>query len=81
MDNNNQHVSLADFYFGVGEHLDQDIKLDLIAKLSLSIKQDATQHDTTLLSLFGAYKSDETAEEIISGIRGSKVFNRIIEAL
>jgi len=37
--------------------------------------------EITLQSLFGAYISEETAEEIILEIRASRVFNRIIETL
>jgi len=34
-----------------------------------------------LQSLFGAYQSDESADEIIKKIRGSRVFKRSIESL
>ena len=36
---------------------------------------------TSLQSLFGAYKSDETAEQIIAELRLSRTFNRNIEIL
>lgn len=73
------HISLADYYFGILKNLNPNIKLDLISKLSQSLKENQTVHGTSLQSLFGAYKSDETAEEIIAELRASKVFNRNIE--
>jgi hypothetical protein len=74
-------TNLADYYFGFLENLNRDSKLDLISKLSQSLKNGENVAEPTLQSLFGAYKSDETAEEIIDGIRASKIFNRNIELL
>ena len=76
-----QHTSIANYYFGVLSNLNAESKLDLISQLSQSLKQDYVQESTSLESLFGAYKSEETAEEIIEAIRNSRVSNRNIEAL
>ena len=76
-----QDINLADLYFGFLKNLNHDSKLDLISKLSQSLKQAEEISDNTLQSLFGAYKSDESAEEIIEGIRKSRVFNRNNENL
>jgi len=76
-----KHISLADYYFGFLKNLNPDSKLDLISKLSQSLKETETVSETSLQSLFGAYKSDETAEEIIEELRASRVFNRNIEPL
>ncbi|MBK7884273.1 MAG: hypothetical protein IPJ81_11110 [Chitinophagaceae bacterium] len=73
-------VSLADYYFGFLKNLNSDSKLDLISKLSQSLKESQTISENSLQSLFGAYKSDETADEIISEIRASRVFNRNTES-
>ena len=35
--------------------------------------------EPTLQPLFGIYTSEETADEIIAEIKGSKVFNRNVE--
>lgn len=75
------HNSVADYYFGFLKNLNPESKLDLISKLSLSLKEDKALPETTLQSLFGAYKSDETADEIIAEIRASRVFNRTTETL
>jgi hypothetical protein len=76
-----QHISLADYYFGFLKNLNSDSKLDLIAKLSQSLKEGETTTEASLQSLFGAYKSNETAEEIISELRNARFFNRNTEAL
>lgn len=81
MNSPGQHISLADYYFGFLKNLNSESKLDLISKLSQSLKQSEAIPETPLQSLFGAYKSNETAEEIIAELRASRVFNRNIESL
>ncbi|MVN23260.1 hypothetical protein GO621_17185 [Mucilaginibacter sp. HMF7410] len=81
MNSSTQHISLADYYYGFLKNLNSDSKLDLISKLSQSLKETETTPETPLESLFGAYKSDESAEEIIAELRASRVFNRNIETL
>lgn len=81
MNSSTQHISLADYYFGFLKNLNSDSKLDLISKLSQSLKETETTPKMSLESLFGAYKSDETAEEIIAELRASRVFNRNTETL
>lgn len=72
--------SQADYYFGFLNNLSADSKLDLISRLSQSLKQGPAPAPS-LSSLFGAYSSEETAEEIITTIRNSRVSNRSIESL
>ncbi len=80
MSSSTQHTSYADYYFGVLKNLNADSKLDLISQLSQSLKSD--KNDTTSLeSLFGAYKSEETADEIIAELRSSRISNRNIGPL
>lgn len=74
-----QQISLAEYYFGSLKNLNAISKLDLISKLSQSLKENEIISETSLQSLFGAYKSNETADEIIDDIRKSRVFNRNIE--
>ncbi len=66
---------MADYYFGFLKNLNQNSKLDLISKLSQSLKNDNSISDTSLESLFGAYKSEETADEMIAEIRNSRLLN------
>jgi hypothetical protein len=76
-----QHTDIADYYLGVLQNLNHDSKLDLISKLSQSLKTGMPADAITLQSLYGAYQSDETAEEIIAAIRASRTFNRNTETL
>ena len=75
------YTSIADYYFGFLKNLNSDSKLDLISKLSQSLKNTEVSPETSLQSLFGAYKSEESAEDIIHEIRQSKIFNRNTESL
>lgn len=76
-----QPTSLAEYHFGFLENLNADSKLDLISKLSQSLKKEEKAEETSLQYLFGAYKSNDTANEIIADIRASRIFNRNIEPL
>jgi cell shape-determining protein MreC len=80
MNSSAKETSNAGYYFGVLQNLNADSKLDLISQLSQSLKSDKTDN-SSLESLFGAYKSEETADEIISEIRSSRISNRNIEPL
>ena len=75
------NVDVADYYLGVLQNLTHDAKLDLISRLSQSLKMENRPSDVSLQSLFGAYQSEETAEEIIAAIRDSRTFTRNIETL
>jgi tRNA A-37 threonylcarbamoyl transferase component Bud32 len=75
------NINIADYYFGFLKNLKHDSKLDLIAKLSESLKTTSRRDDVSLQSLFGAYKSEETADEIIAELRASRTFNRKTETL
>lgn len=76
-----QNISLADYYYSFLKNLNPESKLDLIAKLSHSLQVGNKGENTSLQSLFGAYKSDESAEEIIAELRASRTFNRNTERL
>ena len=81
MNTSGQHINLSEYYFELLKNINADSKLDLISKLSQSLKEGEVIPVTSLQSLFGAYKSDETADEIIAQLRASRVLNRNIEKL
>jgi hypothetical protein len=81
MNLSSHHISLADYYFEFLKNLNPDSKLDLISKLSQSLKKSDETTEISLQSLFGAYKSEETADEIIEQLRASRVFKRNMETL
>ena len=77
--NSSQNINIADYYFGFLKNLKHDSKLDLITKLSESLKMSEKKENSSLKSLFGTWQSEETAEEIISELRSSRTFDRKTE--
>ncbi|MFM9837466.1 MAG: hypothetical protein ACKVOQ_04335 [Cyclobacteriaceae bacterium] len=73
------NTTLIDGYLGMLDNLSASNKLDLISKLSLSLKTDITDRKKSFHKSFGAWKSKQSAEEMISEIRNSRTFNRQIE--
>lgn len=71
--------SNASVYYDLLDNLNESSKIELIAHLSNSIVQKKKSKSKTLEQLFGAWKSKETAEEIIESIRSSRVSTRKIE--
>ncbi len=72
--------SLIDGYLQLLHNLSPNNKLDLISKLSLSLKTDITDKRKSFKKSFGAFESEKSADEIITEIRKSRTFNRQIES-
>lgn len=68
-------------YWGLIESLHTSWKLDLIERLTHSIKQNLQQDSNTMQNAFGAWKSEQSAEQIIQELRDSRNTNRQIEGL
>ena len=77
----NINTSLIDGYLKLLSNLSTTNKLDLISKLSLSVKTDVADHKKKFQKAFGAWKSKKSAEQIIQEIRDSRSFNRKFEIL
>lgn len=75
----NINTTIVDGYLQLLENLSPDSKLDLICKLTASVKSDITSKEHSFKKAFGAFQSEETAEEIINGIRSSRIFTRQIK--
>lgn len=71
---------IVEGYFGLLDNLSPTNKLDLIAKLTASVKSDLKPKKSSFKKAFGAFESSKSAEEIIEEIRESRVFNRQIES-
>ena len=71
---------LIDNYYGLLSSLSKENKIKLIAKLSDSIIEEATENENLIDKFFGAFISEKSAEELIKEIRDSRTFNRTIEA-
>lgn len=72
--------NIVDGYLGLLENLSPSNKLDLISKLTSSIKSDLKRKKSSFREAYGAFESSESAEEIIEDIRNSRNFNRQIES-
>lgn len=73
--------TIVEGYVGLLDNLSANSKLDLIAKLSASVKTDLTNKKSSFKKAFGAFDSKKSAEEIIEEIRSSRVATRQIELL
>ena len=73
------NTTLIEGYMQLLSNLSSDNKLDLISKLSLSVKSDISDRKTALYSAYGAWESEQTADEIIEEIHNCRTFNRKIE--
>lgn len=72
--------TIVDGYVGLLNNLSSSNKLDLISKLTESVKSDLNHKKSTFKKAFGAFESKRSAEEIITEIRDSRVFNRQTES-
>ncbi len=81
MNNSAAHKIVLDGYLSLAANLPFDSKLDLIAKLSSSVKNSVNeaQNKFSFKAAFGAFESEQTAEEIIAELRASRTFTRKIE--
>lgn len=74
------NTTLIDGYLRLLDNLSPTSKLDLISKLSLSVKTDITDRKKNFYKAFGAWDSKQTADEIIQDVRNSRISNRQIES-
>lgn len=75
------NTTLIDGYLRLLGNLSPSNKLDLISKLTLSVKTDIADNGNSFYKSFGAWESSHTADELISDIRLSRTFERQIEQL
>lgn len=76
------NVDIADNYWGMIKNLSTDVRLELISRISNSLKSDISVEKTDSWKLlFGAFESSQTADEIIKDLRISRFTNREIKAL
>ena len=72
---------LINSYLELLKNLSPATKLDLISKLTQSVKADIEVKNNTFEEAFGAWEGDEHAEDLINTIRDSRQFNRQTEEL
>ena len=73
--------NLIDSYLGLLNNLSPDSKLELISRLSDSLKGSKKPTDKSISDLYGAFISKKSADEIITELKDSRIFNRKTEGL
>ena len=72
-------MTIIDGYISLLDNLNPADKLDLISRLTESVKSDLSVKKSSFKKAFGAFDSKKSAEEIIEEIRSSRSFKRKIE--
>jgi hypothetical protein len=70
---------LIDSYISLLKNMSAQNKLDLISRLTNAVKTDLEQEKTDFYKAFGGWDKNESAEDLIETIKGSRIFNRTIE--
>ena len=73
------NTTLIDGYLKLMNNLSPSIKLDLISKLTQSVKAENIDKKKSFYEAFGAFESEKSADEIINDIYNSRSFNHQIE--
>lgn len=72
---------IIDGYMAFLETLSPGAKLDIISKLTQSLKSEVKPKESLFKSSFGAWSGSESAQEIVDRIKKSRSINRQIEEL
>jgi len=70
------NTTLIDSYFTLLKSLSSDNKLELIAKLSKSLKTTKKAKDNSWKSLFGALELDQSADDFVEDLKNERKFSR-----
>ena len=73
--------NLIDSYLGLLNNLSPDSKLELISRLSDSLKGSKKPTDKSISDLYRAFISKKAADEIITELKDNRNFNRKTEGL
>ena len=68
--------SIVDNYLMLLDSLSVDNKLEIISKLSESLKTKRKQKKKSITSLFGSLENDMSADEMIQEIKEARIFSR-----
>lgn len=76
MKTSNIDTNLIDSYFMLLKNLSPNHKLELITRLSESMKTTKKVKDTSWKSLFGALELDQSTDDFIEDLKKDRVFSR-----
>lgn len=76
------NMSLVDSYFTLLKSLSPNDKLELIARLSKSMKtKKKAKNEVSLGSLYGSWISEQSADELVEELKKARNFDRQREEL
>jgi len=73
------NTTLIEGYLRLLNNLSPGNKRDLISRLRLSVKNDTADSKTLFFEAYGAWESNQSADDLIIEIRKSRTLNRQIE--
>jgi hypothetical protein len=73
------NTKLINTYYMYIKNLDPEIQMNLVKKITHSLKTRINKPYPSIRHLFGAWQGEETAHQLISHIRKSREFNRKID--
>lgn len=76
-DMNTKHI---DSYISLLKNMSAQNKLDLISKLTKTVKKDIKQEKTDFYKAFGGWDDNEGAEELFSSIKESRTFKKTLKS-
>jgi hypothetical protein len=66
--------NIIENYLGLFENLNSMSKLELIEKLTKSLKSESKSKESNFYKSFGAFSTEKSSDEIISEIKSSRKF-------
>lgn len=70
------NINLVDSYYALLKSLSPNNKLELISRLSKSMKTTKSKKDTSWEELFGSWELDQSTEEFIEDLKKDRNFGR-----
>ena len=68
--------NIIESYIGLFESLNSMTKLELIEKLTKSLKSEAKKKESDFYKSFGAFSTEKTSDEINAEIKSSRNFRK-----
>lgn len=82
METDEINTTLIDSYYTLLKSLSSNNKLELIARLSKSMKTtNKKEKEISLDALYGSWVSDQTADELVAELKAARNFTRQREEL
>ena len=73
------NTKLIDSYISLLKNMSAQNKLDLTSRLTNTVKADLEQEKSDFYKAFDGWDKNESAEELLETIKGTRTFNRTIE--